>query len=422
MLAPHKFIAFARPPDPVDQHQTSTFRRSRHNPEPLNSSSLMVHYCKACGKPATKLCSACTSKTWYCSSECQRSDWTFHIFDCNPRRPIDSSDYLALAVAQDRFPDDPQTKEDYGFNRALSAENQIVLLELFKGLILHRKVSSRRIHAWRVNGTLADGIKGTFEILPVHARGAYYGWFLQNQWVLDRSLSRPAHPLDAMIKRAWAYSGGSPALSTRPYIMSSIGAWPHTKRSIFLFCGAILSHGRPNPMEENWVTLGFCACHNEESELPLAAIYSEITERCTFEELYTAYDTSSLIALFDAKGLKTLHQQIPYLEDVLAGSPRHNKSVWNLKQVITAKDCRPDVPPLSIDYGFVNCRSPLDTELLKEVYREFFGLPDANPIKLHETAMRGQIFEYVGGLVKIKKKERKTLQRLMRNPYPLNDS
>ncbi|KDQ16157.1 hypothetical protein BOTBODRAFT_269578 [Botryobasidium botryosum FD-172 SS1] len=379
----------------------------------------MVHHCKACGEPAAKMCSGCSSKTWYCSSECQRTNWTFHIFDCNPRRPIDSSDYLALAVWRDTFPDDPQTCEDFGFDRALTAEDQSNLLGLYKGLIMYRRISSRKIHAWRVNGTLVDGIKRTFESLPKHAQGGYYAWFLENQWILDRSLPPSMASVDKMVRLAWAYAGGSAGLSTNDMV-AHIKAWPDSKNSIFFFCSAILSHGRPHPMENNWVTLGFCVCHDEESELPLAAIYLDIIKRCTFEEFCTAYDTSSLIALFDANGLKARRERIPYLEDVLEGSPRSNKSVWNLKQIVSTEEVEM-IPSVAVDYGFFNCKDTSEAQLLRDVYKQFFRRPGANPIKLHEAAIRGQLFEYVGGLLKMKNKERRTLQRLMVNPYPLKD-
>lgn len=68
-----------------------------------------------------------------------------------------------------------------------------------------------------------------------------------------------------------------------------------------------------------------------------------------------------------------------------------------------------------MDYGFSNCKTEEENVELKDVYRTFFDLRDADPIKLHEAAIEGRLFEYVGGLVKLKKKFR----RLMKNPYPL---
>jgi len=80
-----------------------------------------------------KRCAGCR-KVYYCSIACQKYDWVCHIFDCKPRRPINTADYLALAVQQNLLPEHPQTCEDYGFNRALTAEEKTMLFGLYIGM------------------------------------------------------------------------------------------------------------------------------------------------------------------------------------------------------------------------------------------------------------------------------------------------
>ena len=80
-----------------------------------------------------KRCSGC-QKVYYCSTACQKYDWVYHIFDCKPRRPINTSDYLALAVYQNLLPEHPQTCADYGFDRAITGEEKSKLLGLYAGM------------------------------------------------------------------------------------------------------------------------------------------------------------------------------------------------------------------------------------------------------------------------------------------------
>jgi hypothetical protein len=117
----------------------------------------------------------------------------------------------------------------------------------------------------------------------------------------------------------------------------------------------------------------------------------------------------------DAKGLKHEHERIPHLDDVLGGAPG-NKSVWDLKQYVITED-RPWIPSIGADYGFFNCRGEEEVLELKEVYRLLFSHHDVDPIKLHEAAIGGKLFQYVGQFGKLKKK----FNRIMKNPYPLTN-
>lgn len=108
-----------------------------------------------------------------------------------------------------------------------------------------------------------------------------------------------------------------------------------------------------------------------------------------------------------------------HLEDVLSGTgSTQTKSVWWLKMfVLVDPDKRIEpVPAVIVDYGFMNCKQPQDREDLKAIYKMFFESGKGDPIALHNAAVAGKIFEYVGGVVKLKNKFR----RLMKNIYPLS--
>lgn len=94
-----------------------------------------------------KRCSAC-QKVFYCSSACQKDDWVVHIFDCKPRRPINTADHLALAVHNKSNPEHPQTREDYGFNRASGNETEFYLLGLYIGMRITSLIPCRSFSSW----------------------------------------------------------------------------------------------------------------------------------------------------------------------------------------------------------------------------------------------------------------------------------
>jgi hypothetical protein len=99
-------------------------------------------------------------------------------------------------------------------------------------------------------------------------------------------------------------------------------------------------------------------------------------------EIYAVYDSSFLIALFDAKGLKRERERILYLDDVLERTRR--PSFWSLKQYVMTENC-PFVPLIGADYGFFDCRED-EVLKLKEARKLPFSRHNVDPIKLHEAA------------------------------------
>lgn len=288
-----------------------------------------------------------------------------------------------------------------------------MLFGLYQWLIRHNDVEPKVMHRWRVKGRLVEEIKAVYEKLPEQTRGSYYPWFLRNQWVIDRKLPPPTVHTDSahgMALQAWTYAGGSSS-ATLEEINAVTANWPGDKQECFLLCATLLSEWLPRPEHTIWLHFGFCASQNE---MRLAQLYRQLLTKCSFDELCTAYESSRIIALFDAKGLQSWRKSIPYLDDVMARSPRMNKSVWDLKQYLATEDGGL-IPSVGVDYGFFNCQGETEMQDLRKVYREFFARYDADPIELHEAAIGGRLFDYVGGFVKLKPE----FYRLMNNPYPL---
>ncbi|KAF8964282.1 hypothetical protein BDZ97DRAFT_2058653 [Flammula alnicola] len=386
----------------------------------LHKAVPMGRTCEKCQRQANNRCAGC-SQAWYCSEKCQRYHWVEHIFDCNPKRQVTTADHLALACRKNLFPDHGQTTVDYGFIRAWSIENQKNLLGLYIGLLERQGVKAKTLHRWRVNGILIQEIKNQFEKIPLASRGGYYPWFLENQWVLDgqEAPEEAEEKVAEMVRLGWLYSGGSPS-ATATEIKNITTSWPLRKHECLRMSALLLSQLHPGPYDELWIPFGFCTC-DEESELDLGVLYKGLLRSSTFEEFYVAYDSSKLGDLFRSKGFGHDLSQHPFLEDVLARSPISNLSVWDLKQFIlldSAGDPHQPGASISVDYGFINCKSRDEVEDLKAVYKAFFGRYTHNPPELHHACIEGRLYEYVGGVVKLTGK--KKYKRLMKNPYPLS--
>jgi hypothetical protein len=310
-------------------------------------------------------CGACRA-AWYCSKECQTGDWSYHKFSCQPHK-VTTADRLALAVRNDMLPQHPQTREDYGFDRAttiLADEStrtpggETMLFGLYIGLLNYREVLPQQLHQWRRQGVLAKEIVRVFDPLPVPVRGGYYAWFLKHPEVLDRNLPVPSAEsfADASFLRAWRYAG-RPATTPLEEIKAACASMPKEEASCFALVSMLLMHAHPSPSLQLWIDFGFCVC-DEYHELELGRIYQELVARSSFSEIVASYQASTMVALFESKGLAV--DQFRYFKEVMAQSPRSSLFVWHLKAFVVdetrAADAKP-LPGVGLDYGFWNCQT-----------------------------------------------------------------
>ena len=75
----------------------------------------------------------------------------------------------------------------------------------------------------------------------------------------------------------------------------------------------------------------------------------------------------------------------------------------------------PPIPAVSVDYGFINCRTFEETCTLMEIYGQV--LKTADPLELHEACVAGDLFQFASGYVRMEKRWRS----LMGNFYPLKE-
>ncbi|KAJ8522336.1 hypothetical protein ONZ45_g1119 [Pleurotus djamor] len=149
--------------------------------------------CKACQETEAtrpqlqpfKRCSGC-SAVYYCTKECQKTDWIRHVFDCNGQT-ITAAHHLALAVLDHKVPLDGLTLNKFGFNGAANYPAQSSLLYLYGDLNQRLSVSMKTIQSWAERKALVEEISAVYEKLPVDSRGEHYYWFLANQSILKGS-------------------------------------------------------------------------------------------------------------------------------------------------------------------------------------------------------------------------------------------
>ncbi|KAF2681846.1 hypothetical protein K458DRAFT_371081 [Lentithecium fluviatile CBS 122367] len=388
--------------------------------------------CDICMRPTTRRCTSC-NKGFFCSESCQEKRSGSHLFTCS-KRPLTSADYLWKSLAEDLMPQEEDVLEDFGFNNVLSGGDRSYLLGLYKGLYLSDEFQAEDIHEWRVGGILADKIKEFYYDIPEYSRGQYFPWFLQNLHVLERPMTKD-EAQEKLI--ATFYDKARPYLDIEDRNKTAGELEPEAKAASYNLLAEMLLRITPNPMEKTWYTFGFVTCHGNREESELLGLYQLLLtesdgsffykfhnsrrgdfQPATFTQFWKAYEAGTLIQLMDSKGLKELRSRLPFLEDFLSVPPAGSRpSVWDLKQFIEVSEPMdyPPIPPVCVDYGFINCRTFEETCTLMEIYGSV--LKTANPLELHQACVAGDLFRFASGHVRMEERWRP----LMRNFYPLKE-
>ncbi|KAJ6492603.1 hypothetical protein DFH09DRAFT_947439, partial [Mycena vulgaris] len=374
-------------------------------------------------------CSAC-KKVWYCSKKCQENEWSGHLIDCYPGRPITSADHLRAAAHRQKLPHDLEILSDYGFTRVDEVGGKL-LLDVYQ-IVFNKGVRARDLHQWKTSGNLLKEVEKLLRRLDGWEIYNVMPWFEEHRYVFDPAMAIPEQNDEAAlqvrrIKEAavalWRHVGNFPSEDADEIFAAARDRWSQERGDFFRFrCLLEVSH--PGPDLDAWVCFGFCACHDESEEQFLAATYRMLARYCSYDAFFTAYKTSRIIHLLDTNELRGRRMIHPYLEDVLSGSPVVFNSVWYLKQHVQYTSSVRSEMPMSVhaDYGFMNCTSDTEYQDLKNLYKSIFEQHDANPLKLHEACVSGALYNYVLGLfpeLKKKKNRAKKFERLLRNFYPL---
>ncbi|KZS98763.1 hypothetical protein SISNIDRAFT_480372 [Sistotremastrum niveocremeum HHB9708] len=386
----------------------------------------MPRSCAVCGAQTQKTCSGCTRKV-YCGIICQSKDWIVHIVDCdNPGRGITPADRLASYIVgpENKLATDNETLLAYGFLTVASSQDRAslnaVYTELFRDL--HAKPST--LDKARLEGRLHAEIVATYQRAGKEASEKNFAWLRAHPEIFgpkpEQSAARKKS--DATRLLVWMRIGAGPLSATVADMERGLKEWPKDKQICFDFYFMVVAGGGPNLMgQEYYKKFGFCVFDDGDvtPARPVGKLYGELIPRCTFDEFYKAYSSSSLAALMDSKGLKSARTKLPKaFTQVLSESPDNVSTIWCLKifslgQEVLAE--RPD-PPMLIPYGFANCQSPREVNQLMHFYARLFKDWKVAGSQLQTAAENDKIYEYVTRLPKVKigKAEKPFLQRVLK--------
>ncbi|KAH9938031.1 uncharacterized protein B0H18DRAFT_949503 [Fomitopsis serialis] len=354
----------------------------------------MPNVCAHCQGPATRLCKGCTaSPTWYCSTKCQKVHWPEHRFQCASSRELTTADHLVRAIYRRRAPEDDDTLAQYGFSRLWRRQGKD-LFELYISVIADLGVSARKLHQWRVSGRLLDELTSVLERHPGAHQRYLRSWLSQNPWILDRNLAVPPEIIHALKLPAMLYAG-LPAWYTDEHIIND--RMPLFWSQCFSLCVELLPDiDTVYKNHSEWVVFGFCTCYDAQEEVRLRETYGQLLDSCTFDELYAAHRTASMVMLFDAKGLGASLREFPNLVDMLSSSPFNIRLVYFLKQYVLCENVEL-FPVMAASFGFNSCHNDEEIATLKDAYKRVFVEMRVDPLILHEAATQGMLFEVVVG-------------------------
>lgn len=388
-------------------------------PAEESTPTMTQHICSSCGvTSASKICKGCF-RVYYCNTECRLTDWSRHIFLCNPRREVTSADYLALDVREHRPPTHKQTCLDWGFEKAqvtISMEARDRLLALYTELIEALGVKPAQLHKWRTEGRLFLEIKALYDALPVDApthRSESYRWVLEHRDVIETpsisSEERIAY-LDRGYRPVWIRLGRSPS-TPLDKIINGVEDLPTTMRSCFYLYRYALGNNYPAPSDNIYLQFGFGVCRDGHQEYgALCETYRNLARVTPLDEFYAAYSTGKLFDLFGHKDVvvRLRPSRAEPLRDILECMPHTEKlkTVWHLEQCLAGiwnattvgKTIHyMDLPKTAgMDYGFGNCEDNEEHQRkLGKLYRVFFADINADPLKLHKAFMENRLFAFL---------------------------
>ncbi|KAJ3568428.1 hypothetical protein NP233_g5722 [Leucocoprinus birnbaumii] len=387
--------------------------------------------CSRCKRtdPPPKQCAAC-ERAFYCSSKCQRRDWVAHIFDCKPKRTLNSADYLAYSVLErGRQPEYPEAESHFGFGNSTDKGAAKRLVGLYT-MLLHPDqlgVKPIALNRWRVEGTLKENIKREFQKLPEDKRGPDFAWFLKNSNVVDelplqKKLEMFESPIEKSIRKT-CESVGMPPTLTQAEMQGYINSMPPDENECLMMLTFLNMHAAPDISSTIWVKFGY-SVFGKHNEAPLAGMYFNLTRRCTFKEFCAAYALGSLVKLFTQYGIEVDN---PGLVDLLSETPEVKKSVWWLRQYIdivlvngfeSEMEFKPGQPACG-DYGFARVKTVEEHRMLVDLYKGFFAnMTGTQPLEMHTACRKNRLFEFFTEEMSYKLKNKKVYKRLLLNSCP----
>ncbi|OJZ91579.1 hypothetical protein ASPFODRAFT_66159 [Aspergillus luchuensis CBS 106.47] len=188
---------------------------------------------------------------------------------------------------------------------------------------------------------------------------------------------------------------------------------PREKLEAYVFLCQIRNGYIPDTNEDNWISLGFCTARDDGETQQMEKLYGELLDRCVFEEFWKAMAESKMVDLFRKYGFGDAIAELRNFETLLSAVGTRHQSVWELKRFTRLSSPQPH-RSVTVDYGFYNCRTPLELSDLRQAYTNFFA-QGGDEMALHEACIQGQLAPFLGSELE----GLPISPELVSNPYPL---
>jgi hypothetical protein len=395
--------------------------------------------CDMCEVRAGERCPYC-DRSWYCSPKCARKSLD-HRFRCSGQA-ITTADYLQKAVLENEIPEDPETLEDYGFNRCGTWNEKSHLMGVYIGLMKYSvpEICSDEIDAWRRSGRLFENIIKTFNKMPEGCWGEYFPWLLLNKRTLTGGPEeKPTRYGNVFIT---AVEDAASLLSPKDPTKYISEIKPIEKRDLFFMFALARSSMRPHPATtyhlDLWYWFGFCTSSDEYEESRIGSLYTRLLGEnkftvdynaslgissshvpnlltASFEEFWMAYQSGKIVQLMRKYGLEHELQRCRYLDLFLSITPGEpHPRIWRLYHYLAFPTISLDIPPAAMKgaehFGFssgLNARMKIE---LPRFYKEL--LAQGHPLEMEQARNQNRLLSYAqeklkeidAGVVKILKK------------------
>ncbi|KZT41012.1 hypothetical protein SISSUDRAFT_1001344 [Sistotremastrum suecicum HHB10207 ss-3] len=385
----------------------------------------MTRQCVVCGVPTKKACTGCL-KTPYCSKNCQKKNWVLHILECdNPGREITTADRLLAKIANPAQAFHEQTSTDYGFLSLSTREDSTALYKVYHDIFNIVGIKAPMIHEWRLKGILHTALIKIYEAAGPRLDHANFVWLSQHPNLFDSDAVGLSgrERVDAVKTLLWAHIGGSEH-TTLDEMEEEVAQWPEDKQLCWRFFIIVFNDCSPPVTSPSaWLAFGFCLFSDNPARqldgplgYPLRPLYAQLVKRCTFDEFYKAFITSSLVALMDKHGLKNERTTMPLAQEFerhLSQSPDRYSDVWGLKSFVLYPE-QGRLPSLIL-FGFHNCGDDKEIKQLSGVYYTLFEDFDVPPSQIQDAAEKDRLFELITTLPEyhVSNTDKKFLRRVL---------
>lgn len=361
--------------------------------------------CGKCGVRNDSLisCQKCNSVS-YCDRACLEKDWIRHKFVCRLGRPLDEVDYFIQACHEGTIPTDSDVAKAFGFCFFISGVDRQRLFRLYCNLINQWGVSEEELRqAWK-----SDKRKELIQF-----RGSQVPCVrIRNevQWLVQQNR------FSSGVVASWGT-----VFEAQKHILDPLDRtvpWhtlkPREKLEAYVFWCQITNGYMPDVDEDNWIFLCFCTASNASQTQRLAQLYRLLIERANFEDFWQARMSSKMVELFQKHGLGDEIRTMRNFELLMSAMGTWYQSAWDLKRFTCLSLPYPNCA-VFVDYGFMNCQTPVERLSLRDTYNQFFK-SGGDEMALHQACIENRLV----GFLRSKLGSLSLNAALLESPYPLD--